>query len=392
MYTDNQDSVKALHCATKNMSTTPSPSDIPPAQTSKRRSRSRSESPAPAERPTKRTAAAHNTNTHAKRPVKFLILSDTHDGDDDEADTDSSFRPPTVPVDVVLHCGDLTQNGTLPSLNKAITKLASIPAHLRLMIAGNHEITLDESYYQRQGGSASTHAAVLQLVEQTAAAQGVTYLREGTHAFTLPGGTTTTTTTFRLYASPYTPQHGESAFQYPSAHDRFNPPPDSSTTPPPPPPPPWATNVATPRSAIPAGIDVVMTHGPPKYVLDDPTTATADGRGSSSSAGCEHLRRAVCRARPRLHCFGHVHAGYGAQRVYFKNEEEMEDDDDDGMVCLPKEFVGRNEARRRGYAQLSPASREAMREHGQTLMVNAAIVEGEDGRATNVPWLVELEL
>ncbi|KAK0650821.1 Metallophosphoesterase domain-containing protein 1 [Lasiodiplodia hormozganensis] len=360
------------------MSTTPSPSDIPTAQTPKTCSRSRSESPAPAERPAKRTAA-HDINTHAKRPVKFLILSDTHDGEDDEEDTDSSFHPPTVPVDVVLHCGDLTQNGTLPSLNKAITKLASIPAQLRLMIAGNHEITLDESYYLRNGGSISTHAAVLHLVEQTAAAQGVTYLHEGTHTFTLPNddrGGTTTTITFTVFASPYTPQHGESAFQYPSAHDRFNPPGSATTSTPP-----WATNVATPRSTIPEGIDVVMTHGPPKYVLD----ATGDGR----SAGCEHLRRAVCRARPRLHCFGHVHGGYGAQRVWFKDEGE--DGDDDGMVSLPKEFVGRNEARRRGYAQLSPASREAMREHGQTLMVNAA-VEGEDGRATNVPWLVELEL
>lgn len=362
------------------MSTTPSPRDLPTTQTSRKRSKSRSESPAPEERPAKRTAAAHDTKSPAKRSVKFLILSDTHDGDDDdEEDTASSsyFHPPTVPVDVVLHCGDLTQNGTLPSLNKAITKLASIPAHLRLMIAGNHEITLNEAYYLRHGGTPSTHAAVLHLVERTAAAQGVTYLREGTHTFTLPnsGGTS-----FTVYASPYTPQHGESAFQYPSAHDRFNLPGCDSTTPP------WATNVATPTSAIPAGgVDVVMTHGPPKYVLD----ATTDGR----SAGCEHLRRAVCRARPRLHCFGHVHAGYGAQRVWFKDEEEIEDgEEDDGMVCLPKEFVGRNEARRRGYAQLCPASREAMREHGQTLMVNAAVVEGEDGRAANVPWLVELEL
>ncbi|KAF9636176.1 Metallo-dependent phosphatase [Lasiodiplodia theobromae] len=81
------------------------------------------------------------------------------------------------------------------------------------MIAGNHEITLDESYYLRQGGSASTtHAAVRHLVEQTAAAQGVTYLREGTHTFTLPN----TDTTFTVFASPYTPQHGDSAFQYPT--------------------------------------------------------------------------------------------------------------------------------------------------------------------------------
>ncbi|KAF9630131.1 hypothetical protein BFW01_g312 [Lasiodiplodia theobromae] len=123
-----------------------------------------------------------------------------------------------------------------------------------------------------------------------------------------------------------------------------------------------------------------MTHGPPKYVLDDT---------GSSSGGCEHLRRAVCRARPRLHCFGHVHRGYGAQRVCFEEPGE-EVEDDDGMVCLPKEFVGKNQARWKGYARLSPGSEEALREKGQTLMVNAAIMDDE-GKATNAPWLVELE-
>ncbi|OJD35491.1 ser thr protein phosphatase family protein [Diplodia corticola] len=385
------------------MSTT-TPFQIPPpsvaakAQTSRKRSRSRSDSPAPTERPAKRPTPG--AEPRPKQPVKFLIMSDTHDDDDDDdEDTDSSFQPlTTTPVDVVLHCGDLTETGTLPSLTKAIRKLSSIPATLRLIIAGNHDITLDEAYYTTAcGGSPATHAAALKLVRETAAHHGVTYLDEGTHTFTLPprydddddnnnNGAPTTPRTFTIYASPWTPQSGASAFQYPSAHDRFNPPGARSTTPA------HATNVSTPTSAIPsAGVDVVMTHGPPKYVLD----ATADG----ASAGCEHLRRAVCRARPRLCCFGHVHGGYGAQRAYFEGEEEEEgfkdddddDYDDDGMVCLPEEFVGRNRARRKGYAEISPGSREEMRKEGQTLMVNAAVRDGE-GRARNAPWLVEVEL
>ncbi|OMP82541.1 putative rhamnogalacturonate lyase C [Diplodia seriata] len=350
-----------------------SPSMDAKAQASKKRSRSRSESPTQGERPLKKTTTT--TKPREKQPVKFLIISDTHDNDDNDDDDDkSSFNPPTTPVDVVLHCGDLTENGSLASLGKAITKLASIPAELHLMIAGNHETTLDERYYLSEGGSPATHAAALQLVTSTAAQQGVTYLPEGTHTFTLQSGAT-----FTIYASPWTPQYGQSAFQYPSAHDRFNP---STTTPA------WATNVATPSSTVLEGVDIVMTHGPPKYLLDDTGAMGAGG-------GCEHLRRAVCRVRPRLCCFGHVHGGYGAQRVYF--EDGAGDgggdggDDDDGMVCLPREFVGKNQARRKGYAELSPGSREAMREGGQTLMVNAAVMDGE-GRATNAPWMVELEL
>ena len=54
---------------------------------------------------------------------------------------------------------------------------------------------------------------------------------------------------------------------------------------------------------IPAGIDVLVTHGPPHGVLDHV------GRGED--VGCEELLEAVRRVRPRLHVFGHIHEGYG---------------------------------------------------------------------------------
>lgn len=249
------------------------------------------------EQPPNKRTTPQKPSTEPKRPVRFLILSDTHDTDDDEEDQASAFQTPTIssPVDVVVHCGDLTPHGTPASLSEAISKLAAIPAQLRLIIAGNHEITLDEPYYLSLGGTTTTHAAATKAIKQDAAAQGVTHLAEGTHTFTLANGAT-----FTVYASPYTPQFGASAFQYPTAEDRFNP---ATTTPA------WATNTATPASTVPEGVDIVVTHGPSKYVLDD----TGNG---GSSGGCEHLRRAICRARPRMHCFGHVHRGYGAQRVW----------------------------------------------------------------------------
>lgn len=50
------------------------------------------------------------------------------------------------------------------------------------------------------------------------ATHGVTCLKEGTHTFTLQSGTT-----FTIYASPYTPNFGAAAFQYPMNNYRFNP-------------------------------------------------------------------------------------------------------------------------------------------------------------------------
>jgi Icc-related predicted phosphoesterase len=61
---------------------------------------------------------------------------------------------------------------------------------------------------------------------------------------------------------------------------------------------------ATLYSTIPADTDILITHGPPLGIRDHE-------RGSAERRGCPQLREAVMRVKPRLHVFGHVHAGYG---------------------------------------------------------------------------------
>jgi hypothetical protein len=60
---------------------------------------------------------------------------------------------------------------------------------------------------------------------------------------------------------------------------------------------------ATKTEAIPAGVDVVLSHEPPYRILD----ATHGG----GHAGSERIADLVGQARPQLHVFGHVHAGGG---------------------------------------------------------------------------------
>lgn len=312
---------------------------------------------------TKRTRSSSPTPSRSLKmsrstiPVRFLILSDTHDADLPEN---------LPPCDVVLHCGDMTEDGSPASISRALSSVGSIKAELKLVIAGNHEISLDKAYYTSEGGSAEDVAAAQALISPSssslASQNGITFLNEGTHTFTLTSGTS-----FTLFASPFTPAYGSSGFQYPSSEDRFNPAPST---------PEWAKNVGTEDSRIPDHVDIVMTHGPAKYILD----GTADGR----SAGCEHLRRAIARAQPRLFCFGHVHGGYGAQRLEFGKGE-------DGIVPLAKEWVGKNQAKKKGFASLPPGSVEGFRGGGQTLAVNAAM-EGEKGVLENAPWIVDLDL
>jgi predicted phosphodiesterase len=312
-------------------------------------------------------------NKIPKAAVKFLIMSDTHEFDLTENIAESSFRTGISDheIDVVLHCGDLTHNGSAESLHKAIKMLSSINAELKLVIAGNHEVSLDRDFYLRQRGLLADHEGALAIVtDPVAKAHGVVFLAEGTYQVQLKSGAT-----FTLYASPYTPKDGnplsESAFQYPSSHDRFNPPNYPG--------PRWKIPAGTSASLIPEGVDIIMTHGPPRYILD----RNANG----DSTGCDHLRRAIARTKPRLHCFGHIHDGYGAHRIDWESSN-VTGNEDEHIELLPHEFVGRNQARKKGFANLPPASADALAGN-QTLMVNAAIVD-TNMEATNAPWRVEL--
>jgi hypothetical protein len=310
-----------------------------------------------------RTEGSHSLST----PVRFLVLSDTHGAE----------LPYILPsCDVLLHCGDLTEDGTPESISAALQPLGTIQAGLKLVIAGNHDICLDKQYWVSQGGAEAGIERAQALINTDAGSEasknGVTFLSEGTHSFRLPGGVT-----FRIYVSPYTPAFGVSAFQNPSVEDPFNPP---EVTPL------WATNVGTVTSIIPSNVDIVMTHGPPKYVLD----LTDD----NSSAGCEHLRRAIARIRPRLHCFGHIHQRssgfYEAHRLEYGESAEL-DGDTEPMSFVKKDWVGKGRASRNGFRRLSPGDAESFRDSKQTVCVNAAM-EGEKGILKHPPWLVYLDL
>ncbi|KAK1719674.1 Metallo-dependent phosphatase-like protein, partial [Colletotrichum lupini] len=201
--------------------------------------------------------------------VTVVCVSDTH-----------NTKPRLPPGDVLVHAGDLTASGTRRELREALGWIRAQPHRFKVVVAGNHDLCLDKGYGKgiklggrsRDGeGSSMTYAG-----------------RE-----------------IRVYGSPYTPRHGNWAFQYPrsggaapycssSSSSLRTTDVDNATSDP------W-------RGTIPPGTDVLVTHAPPKGHMDDP-------RGHW---GCEMLLAEVWRARPRLHVFGHVHCGRGREAVAF---------------------------------------------------------------------------
>jgi Icc-related predicted phosphoesterase len=84
-----------------------------------------------------------------------------------------------------------------------------------------------------------------------------------------------------FWGSPYTPEFLDWAFMYPRGKTakRY-----------------W--------DQIPYGLDVLITHGPSRGILDQ----VAPG---SEHLGCEELLKAVEAKKPKVHIFGHIDGGAG---------------------------------------------------------------------------------
>ena len=149
-------------------------------------------------------------------PIKtrFLVISDTHNASpvQNATSADTAFRPPLPKADVLLHCGDLTMVGRYSEYEATLEMLASIDADLKLVIAGNHDISLDEAYYRRKGQSMqrlnqadeSLPARARELwTGELAKAAGVTFLDEGTYSFVLKNGAKLRVCFFSSHIRPF---------------------------------------------------------------------------------------------------------------------------------------------------------------------------------------------
>jgi len=315
----------------------------------------------------------------------ILVVSDTHGMDFDPR----IQRVLEQGADVAIHCGDLTEESKIDEFRSAIKLLKTINAPLKLVIAGNHDFTLDPPIFKQKVTEAhqplepalvereyGAYGAARQLFDE-AREHGIVLLDEGTHELILQNGAV-----MRVYASPYTPA------PVPDWGFQFNPQCGRSFD-------------------IQEHTDIAITHGPPEGVLDR--------TDAHQRIGSSHLFGAVARARPRVHAFGHVHAGWGAKLVSWRPKvSEMPShltDIDNGKSYLieslaglrPSRFDAQEVAQAKlkkkeqlsavGYSRALLFNDETRRPEAgtETLFINAA-AEGGGEILTQVPWLVQLDL
>lgn len=181
--------------------------------------------------------------------VKAWIISDTH----------NHHLQLSVPVDVdlVVHCGDESDTGDL-ALNAKESQAffewySALSVPNKIFVPGNHSIAIEQGLI-----NPADFPKIQFLI----------------HAETRIEG-------WRIFGSPFTPEF-------------FN----------------WAymktkRELANLWQSIPQGIDLLITHGPPKGIKDL-THDMANQR--MIHVGCPSLARHVRdRISPRLHAFGHIH-------------------------------------------------------------------------------------
>lgn len=185
--------------------------------------------------------------------MRIVCISDTHSRHD-------GIEVP--PGDVLIHAGDSTMAGRIEEIAAFNHWLGRLPHAHKLLIAGNHDWL-----FEREPSLAESLIT------------NAVYLCDS--AITIHG--------LKFYGSPWQPRFMHWAFNLSRGSE-----------------------IRRKWDLIPEDTDVLVTHGPPHGILDEVPHGLT---GTSEHIGCEELRLAVERVRPRLHVFGHIHEGYGVMRA-----------------------------------------------------------------------------
>ena len=182
--------------------------------------------------------------------LRILHVSDTH----------SFHNLLKVPydIDMIIHSGDCSNSrdpyNNEPEVRDFIDWFKMIPVKYKIYVAGNHDVSIEKKLVTKKDFE---DAGIIYLENESVTIEGINF-----------------------FGSPHTPQFGQWAFMKDRVKlERF-----------------W-------RMAIPEDTDVVITHGPPRGVLDK----SYDRNHNMESCGDKSLLNRVLEIEPAYVLFGHIH-------------------------------------------------------------------------------------
>jgi Icc-related predicted phosphoesterase len=315
--------------------------------------------------------------------VRIVCISDTHNAAPGEGYT--------LPEgDVLIHAGDLTNQGSRSEMNKVVKWLSEGKYEVKIVIGGwlqsslvdetqlltttgNHDISLDPEYVlKHKAGWSVTHENAAELRELLASEPSVIYLKHERKDVVIPSKGVT----LRVFGSPWSPEDPNKRQNWAFQYDED----DAEAY--------W--------SAVPSEVDILITHAPPR--------GHCDSSRHWQGGGCPALARTISRVRPLLHVCGHCHEGRGVEIVEWGDSSESLPDatsstaTTSAMVttsCVPTwEDPGKN-SKRQSLLDLTGRSGFALQAGEMTAVVNASIMAKSFGHGTkeyNKPIVVDLLL
>ncbi|MDJ1491489.1 metallophosphatase domain-containing protein [Cytophagaceae bacterium DM2B3-1] len=180
--------------------------------------------------------------------MRIVCISDTHGAHSEIVVPDG---------DVLIHAGDISKRGKELEIIDFNDWLSTLPHRHKVIVAGNHDFLFERN--AKRAEALLTHAVYLRNTEVKI--EGLT-----------------------IWGSPITPWFFDWAFNRQRGAD-----------------------IRKYWDRIPINTDILVTHGPPRGILDK------TDRGDT--VGCDDLLEAVWKVKPKLHLFGHIHEAYGQIEV-----------------------------------------------------------------------------
>lgn len=228
--------------------------------------------------------------------VRFVCISDTH--------SQPSWSENIPAGDVLIHSGDLTLAGTASQLKQVYEEVKALPHKIKIVIAGNHDLGLDPSFVSKHVQDFARYGAGISMsniqtyrrmwTSRDASAAGIVFLEHESTVIEVRGKS------FKVFGSPWTPEFFDWAYAYPVDCDIWSP----------------GTGPTSPGPGIPSDTDILITHGPPKGIMDQVKAV--------GSVGCPFLLERLKSVQPMLHVFGHIHEGaeIGIEKYRFSKDQK----------------------------------------------------------------------
>jgi calcineurin-like phosphoesterase family protein len=228
---------------------------------------------------------------HEKNKLTFVCLSDTHNRHRD------LLKLP--PADVLVHTGDFTNCGTYEEVEDFVEWFASQPHQVKIVVPGNHDMMLNESYWNEFWSDWSDEkietSVAIKLFEQN----GIHLLID--QWLDIPVPNSPSNSLISVFGSPWVTKYAgwQTAFNRLPADMKKH----------------WlkVTEQVKDRGG---GMDVLLTHMPPKSV--------GDMEPNGTESGCEYLRNMVEDISPTVHVFGHVHSDAGWGKIICNSNSKRE--------------------------------------------------------------------